>query len=286
MQPLGEERVVIAVVSGKGGTGKTSFSASLALSRPGVAAVDADVEEPNLSLLLGDPVMATMNVGLPVPVVDAAKCTRCGTCSRTCRFGAVLSFGKAPPVFSELCHGCGACVMACPEKALCEVDRPIGFIGRGVSNGIVLVEGRLMVGMPNPVPVIERAVGLGLAEGLDTVIDSPPGAACPMVAALREAGAAILVTEPTPFGRADAEVVAQVLHDMGKPAALVVNRSGILEEEPPFDGVTGTFPVLARLPFSRAVAEGCARGIPPTELDPSWETAAKAAWDWASEVAR
>ena len=97
MQPLGEERVVIAVVSGKGGTGKTSFSASLALTRPGVAAVDADVEEPNLSLLLGDPVMATMNVGLPVPVVDAAKCTRCGTCSRTCRFGAVLSFGKAPP---------------------------------------------------------------------------------------------------------------------------------------------------------------------------------------------
>lgn len=286
MQPLERERIVIAVVSGKGGTGKTSFSASLALSRVGVAAVDADVEEPNLALLLGEPVMATMNVGLPVPVVDVEKCTRCGTCSRTCRFGAVLSFGKVPPVFNELCHGCGACVMACPEKALCEVDRPIGFVGRGISGGIVLVEGRLMVGMPNPVPVIERTVGLGLAEELDTVIDSPPGAACPMVAAVREARGVILVTEPTPFGRADAEVVAQVLHDMGKPAALVVNRSGILENEPPFDGITGTFPVLARLPFSRLVAEGCARGIPPTELDPSWKAAGKAAWDWAAEVTR
>jgi len=176
--------------------------------------------------------------------------------------------------------------MACPEKALYEVERPVGFVGRGMTGDGILVEGRLMVGMPNPVPVIERTIELGLSEGLDTVIDSPPGAACPMVAALREAGAVILVTEPTPFGRADAEVVAEVLRDMGKPAALVVNRSGILEEEAPFDGITGTFPVLARLPFSRAVAEGCARGIPPTEVDPSWKAAATAAWEWAAEVTR
>ncbi|NLI95284.1 MAG: 4Fe-4S binding protein [Synergistaceae bacterium] len=286
MRSLGRKPLSIAVVSGKGGTGKTSFSASLALSRPSVVAVDADVEEPNLALLLGNPVMATMNVTLPVPAVDAEKCTRCGTCSRTCRFGAVFSFGKGAPVFNDLCHGCGACVLACPERALYEVDRPVGFVGRGVSNEIVLVEGRLLVGMPNPVPVIERTVELGLSEGRDAVIDSPPGAACPMVAAVREADAAILVTEPTPFGMADAEAAAQVLRDMGKPAALVVNRSGILETEPLFEGVLGTLPELARLAFSRSVAEGSARGIPPTELDPSWREAAKVAWQWASEVAR
>jgi len=286
VQPLGGKRVVLAVVSGKGGTGKTSFSASLALSRPGSVAADADVEEPNLAFLLGEPVLATMNVVLPVPAVDAEKCTRCGTCARVCRFGAVLSFGKRPPVFNELCHACGACVMACPEKALYEVDRPVGFIGRGGGDGITLVEGRLLVGNPNPVPVIERTIQAALSEDGDTVIDSPPGAACPMVAAVREADAVILVTEPTPFGRADAEVVSQVLRDMGKPAALVVNRSGILEEELPFEGVTGTLPVLARLRFSRKVAEGCARGIPPTELDPSWKDAAKAAWEWAEGVSR
>lgn len=286
MRPLGREPLSIAVVSGKGGTGKTSFSASLALSRPCVVAADADVEEPNLALLLGEPVMETMNVTLPVPAVDAEKCTRCGICSRTCRFGAVFSFGKAAPVFNELCHGCGACVMACPEKALYEVERPVGFVGRGRTGRGILVEGRLMVGMPNPVPVIERTIELALSEGRDTVIDAPPGAACPMVAAVRRADAVILVTEPTPFGRADAEVAADVLKDMEKPAALVVNRSGILGTEPPFDGILGTLPVVARLAFSRIVAEGSARGIPPTQLDPSWKEAAEAAWEWAWEVTK
>lgn len=276
--------MAIAVVSGKGGAGKTSFSASLVLSRRGVTAVDADVEEPNLALLLGNPPMATMNATIPTPQVVDDLCARCGTCSRTCRFGAVFSFGQAPPVFNSLCHGCGACVLACPRGALYQVDRPVGVIGRGVAGDAILVEGRLLVGNPNPVPVIHRAIEVGLAEGRDAVIDSPPGAACPMMAAVREADAVILVTEPTPFGRADAEVAAQVLVELGKPTALVVNRSGILEEDPPLGGILGTLPELARISFSRRVAEGYAVGVPPSAVDPSWAMAAESAWRWVMEV--
>lgn len=249
-------------------------------------AIDADVEEPNLALMLGDPIMESMPVALPVPAVNASLCNRCGLCSRVCRFGAALAFGEALPVFNDLCHGCGACVMACPQKALYEIERPIGFVRRGKGNGFILLEGCLSVGMPNPVPVIDRVCETGLSEGREAVVDSPPGAACPMVAAVREADAVILVTEPTPFGRADAEVVAEVLRDLGKPAALVLNRTGILESEAPMEGLCGSLPLLARLPFSRAVAEGAARGIPPTSLDGSWILAAEAAWKWAAEVTR
>jgi MinD superfamily P-loop ATPase len=105
-----------------------------------------------------------------------------------------------------------------------------------------------------------------------------------MVAAVRQADAVILVTEPTPFGRADAEVAAQVLVELGKPTALVVNRSGILEEDPPLGGILGTLPELARISFSRRVAEGYAVGVPPSAVDPSWAMAAESAWRWVMEV--
>ncbi|MCX7827757.1 MAG: 4Fe-4S binding protein [Thermanaerothrix sp.] len=286
----------MAVLSGKGGAGKTSFSSAMALSHPlgrPVATIDCDVEEPNLALLLQEPQTINdapeepMAATIPFPTVDPERCSRCGVCSKTCNFGGVFCFGGSLPTFNHLCHGCGACVIACPNGALRETERQLGIIRRGrIAKGRgTLIEGRLTVGMPNPVPVIDLTLKVGLFEGLDSVIDAPPGVSCPTVAVLRHANAVILIMENTPFGRADGQAAAQLIRDLGKPGALVINRSGIIDEEP-LEGILAELPLIATLPFSRDVAAGSARGIPPAALDRRWAQAARSAWDWAMGVFR
>lgn len=270
--------VTLAVASGKGGTGKSCVAASLMVTIPGIIGADADVEEPNLSLLLGVEPYASSLVDMPLPVIDEKLCDRCGDCVRACRFGALNMFGSNFPTSNDLCHGCGVCSMVCPKNAITETGRPIGEIRLCRGNNLNIFEGRLHVGMPNPTPVIHATVETAMSEKRDLVIDCPPGTSCPMVAAVRNADMVVLVTEPTPFGAADLDLALQVIHNLGKPAMIVINRADLGGAD--IDSLARKFsvPVAARLPFSRSIAESYARGKPPASMDTQWKEAMLSIW--------
>jgi MinD superfamily P-loop ATPase len=112
-----ENELIVAVASGKGGTGKTSLAVNLALSIGRVQVLDCDVEEPNAQLLLHTTQLRTEPVYTAVPKVDEALCTYCGDCSKFCRYNALFTLKDKILVFPELCHRCGGCAIVCPLKA-------------------------------------------------------------------------------------------------------------------------------------------------------------------------
>jgi MinD superfamily P-loop ATPase len=167
--------VIVAIASGKGGTGKTTVAVNLALSLSGnVQLLDCDVEAPNVHLFLEAQPEGREAVGIPVPVVDADLCNQCGECSRLCQYNAIAVLGTGVVVFPELCHGCGGCALVCPEDAISEVMRPIGVVEKSRSGSVHLVQGRLYVGEALVPPLIREVREKGLKDGM-VLIDAPPG---------------------------------------------------------------------------------------------------------------
>jgi len=250
----------IAVASGKGGTGKTTLATALAEAAGGrVQLLDCDVEEPNCHIFVKLPAKTRDQVTVLVPEVVPEKCTACGECSRACRFNAIVSLGAAPMVFSELCHGCGGCLLACPSHALQEAQRVVGYIETSHAGDLTFIQGRLDVGQVLSPPVI-RAVRERIDPGELSIIDCPPGTACPMVTAVRGSDYVILVTEPTPFGLHDLRLAVETVREIGIPCGVVVNRSdgsdGLISEYCSAEGIT----ILLRVPNDRRVAEAYSRG--------------------------
>jgi MinD superfamily P-loop ATPase len=265
--------VIYAIASGKGGTGKTTVTASLAClwDRP-VTAVDLDVEEPNLHLFLHPEITSEEPALLEIPVLNAARCTLCGECAAFCQYKALSVMGSTLLVFPEMCHGCGGCLALCPEKALSPGGRELGHIlagrfaaGRGEGNGsggADFLMGRLRVGEAMSPPLM-RQVKARLAQGdasIDVLIDSPPGVSCPAVNAVMDADVIVLVTEPTPFGLHDFRLAVEAFAPLGKPLGAVINRAGIGDWAVQDFCRGHGIPVWAEIPFSRGVAEAYSRG--------------------------
>ena len=139
--------MIIAVASGKGGTGKTTIATNLAEScGNGMQLIDCDVEEPNSHLFMRPSLTEAKEVHLPVPRIDLDKCSFCGECAKICRFSAIVVIKKNVLTFKELCHGCGGCYKVCPEGAIDEVPRTIGVVEKGEAGNVDFVHGRLEVG--------------------------------------------------------------------------------------------------------------------------------------------
>jgi len=190
--------MILAVASGKGGTGKTTVSVNLARSiGSGVQLLDCDVEEPNAHLFLRGRQTGNDVVSIPIPEVDESLCDACGECGRFCRYHAIVSFGSAPLVFAELCHGCGGCTLVCPRGAIHETGRRVGVVETQDVDGITLVQGRLDIGVAMAPPLIRAVKARMKNNGTTVILDAPPGTSCPVIATLRGSDFVLLVTEPT-----------------------------------------------------------------------------------------
>ncbi len=253
--------MIVAIASGKGGTGKTTVAVNLALSLSGnVQLLDCDVEAPNVHLFLEAQPEGREVVGIPVPVVDADLCNQCGECSRLCQYNAIAVLGTGVVVFPELCHGCGGCALVCPEDAISEVMRPIGVVEESRSGRVHLVQGRLYVGEALVPPLIREVRARSCEEGV-VLIDAPPGTSCSMIAAVRGSDFVVLVTEPTPFGLNDLELAVETVRVLGIPCGVVINRTGVGDDRVQEYCAAEGLDVLLEIPDDRRIAEAYARGL-------------------------
>lgn len=272
--------MIVAVASGKGGTGKTTVITNLAFALQNILSVrvlDCDVEEPNAHLFLQPDIIIEEEVTLPIPEVDTTKCDGCSKCSQFCAYNAIAVAGGKVITFPEMCHGCGGCILVCHTGALKEKPHRIGIVASGKADQITFAHGRVDVGVPLAPPVI-KAVKKHTGSEEAVLIDAPPGTSCPVVAAVKDTDFCLLVTEPTPFGLNDLKLAVGMTREMNIPTGVVINR--FMED---YKLVTDycrqeQIPVLLKIPFAKQYAAAYARGSSLVQDYPQWQPAFVELW--------
>jgi len=257
--------MIISIASGKGGTGKTTFAVNLAYflsEKQQVALLDCDVEEPNDHLFLNVEKYNQRPVAVPHPIFEKAKCNGCGKCVEVCNFNALAIAKDVPMIFNELCHSCGACGYLCPEMAISETQYQIGSIFQPFNNVLPFdfAYGLLNIGEVLAPEIIKQLKKGHLRSEYTNIIDASPGIGCTVVESLDKAGAAVLITEPTPFGLHDLELALELTRKMQIPAGIVINRSDGVDKIIANFAEKAKIPLLGRIPFDRKYAEAYSKG--------------------------
>ncbi|MGE4485109.1 MAG: 4Fe-4S binding protein [Oscillospiraceae bacterium] len=244
----------IAVLSGKGGTGKTLVSVNLASAAGESIYIDCDVEEPNGYLFFKPEVVHEEDIAVKIPFVNENLCVGCRRCVDFCKFNALAFIKNRPFVFEEVCHSCGGCVFLCPEKAMGEKEKIIGKTQEGVSRNVTVKTGVLNTGEVSGIPIIKKLLNESLSEERRPVfIDCPPGSACIVMESIKDADYCILVAEPTVFGVHNLNMVYELVRLFDKPYGVVLNKC--------LDGINPAeefckeknIPVIGRIAFDNAL---------------------------------
>ena len=260
----------VVVLSGKGGTGKTSIVGSFAALTKSKVLVDCDVDASDLHLLL-QPVLQEKHEfwSGQVAFIDEQKCTQCGLCQDLCRYKAIRDFR----VDTTSCEGCGFCFHICPDEAVTMKENMAGHWFLSDSRYGTLVHARLGIAQENSGKLValvrKQARQVAEKEGASYIIsDGPPGIGCPVISSLSGANLALLVTEPTLSGIHDLERILGVCQHFGANALVCINKYDINEDNSrriesycSSQGVE----VASRIPFDNAVTEAMVQGLPVVE---------------------
>jgi MinD superfamily P-loop ATPase len=260
----------VVVLSGKGGTGKTSIVGSLAALVKSKVLVDCDVDAATLHLLLQPAIREKHEFWSgQVAVINEEKCTQCGLCQEQCRFAAIKDFN----VDTLSCEGCGFCSHICPAEAITMKENMAGHWFISDTRYGSLVHARLGIAQENSGKLValvrQQARQMAEKEGANYIIsDGPPGIGCPVISSLSGANVALLVTEPTLSGIHDLERVLGVCQHFGVPALMCINKYDINEDNTRQiekfclgQGVE----VATRIPFDNTVTKAMVAGLPVVE---------------------
>ena len=260
----------VVILSGKGGTGKTSIVGCFAALAQSKVLADCDVDAADLHLLLSPSAKEENEFWSgQVAVIDDKECTECGLCQDVCRFGAINDF-KVDPIS---CEGCGFCLHICPVEAVTMKESLSGHWFISDTKYGHLVHARLGIAQENSGKLValvrQQAKQIGERDGLSYIIsDGPPGIGCPVISSLSGANLALLVTEPTLSGIHDLERVLGVCHHFGIPVLVCINKYDVnkdntrqIENYCLNQGVE----VASKIPFDNVVTEAIVQGLPVVE---------------------
>jgi MinD superfamily P-loop ATPase len=276
----------LVILSGKGGTGKTSLAAAFAHlayendSRLTTVLADADVDASNLELVLNPERLETHAfIGSSLAHIDQERCLGCGICEQVCRFDAItpgvngLTNYDIDPV---ACEGCAACVFQCPEEAIHMQPQQAGWWYRSNSRYGALFHADLLPAQENSGKLVtlvkQQARLLALDEGRQLVlVDGPPGIGCPVISAMAGADFALLVTEPTAAGIHDLKRALETVQHFNIPAWVTINKADLyspgtaeIEDYCRQENIE----MLGKIPFDPSVSEAMLHGQPVTAYRP------------------
>lgn len=241
----------IAVLSGKGGTGKTMVSVNLASVAGPSVYIDCDVEEPNGHLYLKPGNVEREAVNVLVPRSDPDRCNGCMECVEFCRFNALAYTLDRLTVFQEMCHSCGGCKVICPQEAISEFPRTIGYVESGKSDNVEIHTGIMNVGEVAGIPIIDRLLEK-IPKSDNVFIDCPPGSSCSVMESIKDADFCVLVSEPTVFGAHNLNMVTELVTVFEKPFGVLLNKDIEGERNPSEEYcIENNLKILGRIPFDR-----------------------------------
>lgn len=248
----------IAVLSGKGGTGKTFVSINLASAIPNCAYIDCDVEEPNGHLFFKPENITANTVCVKLPQAIMEKCNQCRKCVDFCHFNALAFVKNKPMLFRGVCHSCGGCKIVCPNNAIIEEDYQIGEIRTGRHKTVTVKTGIMNTGEESGVPIIREL--LRKLNHKTNIIDCPPGSACTVMESIKNSDFCVIVAEPTIFGVHNFKMVYELVKILNKPFGIVINK--VSTNDNPMEEFCKelNLPILERIPFDSKIAAQNALG--------------------------